>query len=47
MPNNDDIQQFKETIKLLEVEIYFKNQEIDKLNKLIKTLNGSKYKIHP
>jgi predicted house-cleaning noncanonical NTP pyrophosphatase (MazG superfamily) len=33
MPNNDDIQQLKEEIKLLELELYFKNQEIESLNK--------------
>jgi len=33
MPNNDNIQQLKEEIKLLELELYFKNQEIERLNK--------------
>jgi chromosome segregation ATPase len=33
MSNNDDVQQLKNTLKLLELELYFKNQEIERLNK--------------
>ncbi|MFM7437862.1 MAG: hypothetical protein ACKO2V_04560 [Snowella sp.] len=33
MSNNDDVQQLKNTLKLLELELYFKNQEIQRLNK--------------
>jgi chromosome segregation ATPase len=35
MSNNDDVQQLKNTLKLLELELYFKNQEIERLNKNI------------
>jgi preprotein translocase subunit SecA len=33
MSNNDDAQQLKNTLKSLELELYFKNQEIERLNK--------------
>jgi molecular chaperone DnaK (HSP70) len=33
MSNNDDVQQLKNTLKLLELELYFKNREIERLNK--------------
>jgi hypothetical protein len=33
MSNNDDVQQLKNTLKLLDFEIFHKNQEIERLNK--------------
>ena len=33
MFNDDDVQQLKNTLRSLELELYFKNQEIERLNK--------------